>query len=384
MKAKQLTVAFVRSVGEPGRYHDGNGLFLNVKPSGSKQWVQRIVVQGKRRDLGLGGFPLVSLADARKAAFQNRQLARAGGDPAALRKGRAVPTFAAAAEMVIAMHAETWRDGGKTANQWRASLRDYAMPKLGRKPVDRITSMDVMNVLMPIWNTKRETARRVRQRIGVICKWAIAEGHRSDNPAGDAIAAALPKNGAKREHFKAVHYSAVGDAVNRVRESGAWWATKAAFEFLVLTAARSGEVRGMQWCEVDIEAATWTVPGDRMKANRPHVAPLSGRALNVLRDARELCDGSGLVFPSMRGKIMSDMTISKLVKERGIEAVPHGFRSSFRQWAAECTNVPREICEEALAHVNPNKVEAAYQRSDLLEKRRELMEAWSEYIRETP
>ena len=381
MKAKQFTVAFVRSVAEPGRYHDGNGLFLNVKPSGSKQWVQRIVIHGKRRDLGLGGFPLVTLADARKAAFQNRQLARAGGDPAALRKRRAVPSFAAAAETVIAMHSETWRDGGKTAGQWRASLRDYAMPKLGAKPVDRITSMDVMTVLLPIWNTKRETARRVRQRIGAVCKWAIAEGHRIDNPAGDAIAAALPRNGNHRQHFKALPYSAVGDAVNRIRASAAYPTTKLAFEFLVLTAARSGEVRSAQWDEIDLDAATWTVPGERMKADRPHVVPLSGRALDVLREAREHSDGGGLIFPSLRGKVMSDMTISKLVKGRGIEAVPHGFRSSFRQWAAECTNVPREVCEEALAHVNPNKVEAAYQRSDLLGKRRELMESWSEYIR---
>ena len=210
-------------------------------------------------------------------------------------------------------------------------------------------------------------------------KWAIAEGHRESNPV-DAIGAALPKNANHRAHFKALPHERVGSALATVRASGAWWATKAALQFLVLSAARSGEVRGMVWSEVDLDARTWTVPASRMKANRDHVVPLSNRALAVLAEAREHADGSGLVFPSVTGRAMSDSTLSKLVKELGIEGTPHGMRSAFRDWAAERTSFPREVAEEALAHVNPNRVEAAYRRSTLEAKRRELLQRWSAYL----
>ena len=377
---KRLTARFVQTVKEPGKYGDGDGsgMFLLVKKSGRKSYVQRIMIHGKVRDIGLGSMRLVSLAEARAAALENRKLARAGGDPMALRAGRLAPTFTEAADKVIGLHSETWRDGGKTASQWRASLRDYAMPLLGSKSVDRITSMDVMSVLLPIWNTKRETARRVRQRIGAIMKWSIAEGHRADNPAGEAISAALPRNGSGRKHYAALAHSEVAGALAKVGESGAWWATKSAFELLVLTAARSGEVRGMRWSE--ILDRVWTIPGNRMKAGRDHRVPLSDRALEVLAAARQYADGSGLVFPSVRGKALSDSTISKLLKENAVGAVPHGFRSSFRDWAAECSNAPREVAEEALAHVNPNRVESAYRRSDLFERRRTLMQEWADYL----
>ena len=384
MKRKQLTVSFVRSVTEPGRYGDGYGLMLVVKPTGGRSWIQRLVIQGRRRDIGLGSLDRVSLAQARKVAFENRNVAREGGDPTARAEIRRVQTFEEAADIVIKLHAETWRDGGKTANQWRASLRDYVMPRLARRPVNTITSADVLAVLMPIWNTKRETARRVRQRIGAICKWAIAEGHRDDNPSGDAIAAALPRNGSHRQHFRAVHYSTVSGALATVRDSGAWWATKAAFEFLTLTAARSGEVRGMRWHEVDLDAAIWTVPGQRMKAGRDHRVPLSTRAVAILEDARGRTGGSGLVFPSITGRVMSDSTLSKLVKELGIEGTPHGMRSAFRDWASERTNTPHAVMEAALAHTIKDKVEAAYARSDLLAKRRNLMDAWSRFLDTAP
>ena len=210
MKAKQLTVHFTRTVDVPGRYHDGNGLFLNVKPSLSKQWVQRIVIRGKRRDIGLGGYPLVSLAGARKAAFENRQLARAGGDPAALRSRRAVPTFGEAVDKVIEIHRPSWKQGAKSEGQWRSSLRDYAMKRIGSMLVSGIGPGDVMAIILPIWSTKRETAKRVKQRISAVMKWAVAEGYRSDDPAGLAIDAALPKNGVAKRHHKAVPYDRVG------------------------------------------------------------------------------------------------------------------------------------------------------------------------------
>ena len=241
---KKLTAAFVKTVTGPGKYGDQHGLILRVLPSGAKQWIWRGTVHGRRRDLGLGGFPYVSLAEARQLAFDYRKLARAGGDPSALRKGRAVPTFEQALEEVLAIHRGSWRDGGKSEQQWRASLRDYAIPQLGRRPVDAITTADVIAVLTPIWNEKRVTAQRVRQRIGAIMRWAIAQGYRGDNPAGEALAAVLPRNNGARAHHRALPHGEVAAALARVRASEAWPATKLAFEFLVLSACRSGEVQG--------------------------------------------------------------------------------------------------------------------------------------------
>lgn len=268
----------------------------------------------------------------------------------------------------------------RSAEIWRSSLSTYAYPKLGRLTVDKITTAHVLSALMPIWNEKRETARRVRQRIGTVMKWAISEGHRDDNPAGDAIAQALPRNSAPKVHHRGLPQGEVGEALAIVRASGEWWATKAAFEFLGLTASRSGEVRGARWDEIDGDV--WTVPAERMKAGRPHCVPLSTRALEVLSEARAYEDGSGLVFPSMRGNVLSNMTLSKLVKELGIQAVPHGFRSSFRDWCGE-TGAAREVAEAPLAHTIENKAEVAYARSDLFNRRRALMQDWTDYVMST-
>jgi len=383
----RLNAAFVRIVSRPGVYGDQHGLRLRVyksqkRQSISKQWIWRGTVSGTRRDIGLGGFPYVSLAEARQTAFEYRKIARGGGDPVTLRRRPDVPTFAQAADTVIAIHREGWKDGGKSEMQWRASLRDYAMPKLGRKGVDEITTADVMAVLIPHWHTKTETMRRVRQRIGAVMKWAVAQGHRHDNPAGDAIAAALPKGGSVRQHQRALPFRHVGGALAKVRTSDAYRPAVLAFEFLVLTACRSGEVRFATWDEIDFASATWTIPAQRMKARREHRVPLSARALEILREARDLADGSGLIFPSQRARAIHGGTVSKLIRELGIDAVPHGFRSSFRDWAAECTDVPREVCELALAHVNSDRVEAAYRRTDLFDRRRALMEQWSEFVLE--
>ncbi len=378
--SKKLSAAFVRTVTDPGKYHDTHGLILRVLPSGSKQWVQRLAIHGKRRDIGLGGFPLVSLAEARDAAFQNRKLARAGGDPLALKRRPNVPMFEEAAEKVIAIHEPGWKDGGKSAKQWRASLRDYALPRLGRRRVDQINTSDVMGVLLPIWHTKAETARRVRQRIGAVMKWAVAQGYRQDNPAGEAIGAALPRQNGSKNHRRALPHSEVAAALRKVRASRAWDATKLAFEFLVLTAARSNEARLARWSEVDLEARVWTVPASRMKAKCEHRVPLSDRAVEVLTAAREVDDGSGLIFPSLTGRALSDAAISKLIRENGVGAVPHGFRSSFRDWCGDCSGEAREVAEAALAHVIQNKAEAAYARSDLFERRRALMQAWADYL----
>ena len=289
-----------------------------------------------------------------------------------------MPTFADAVKQVLAIHAATWRDGGKSEAQWRASLRDYAMDRLGGRRVDRITTGEVLAVLTPIWNEKRETARRVRQRIGAVMKWAIAAGYRSDNPAGDAIGEALPTNGHKATHYKALRHQDLAAALVRIRASKALLASVQALDFLALTACRSGEVRGARWAEIDIEEKTWTVPASRMKAAVEHRVPLSDGALAVLAQARELFDGSGLVFPAPTGRPLSDSTLSKLLRENNVNCVPHGIRSSFRDWAAESGH-SREIAEAALAHV-VHGVEGAYFRSDLFRARAELMQAWSDYL----
>ena len=246
--------------------------------------------------------------------------------------------------------------------------------------MDRITTADVMACLLPIWHTRPETARRVRQRIGAVMRWAIAQGYRTDNPAGDAITAALPSNMGRRRHHRALPHADVAASLATVRASAAYPTTVLAFEFLVLTACRSGEIRGARWDEINLAEATWTLPATRMKTARQHRVPLPTRAVELLAEAQRFRDRSGLVFPSATGRELSDATLSKLMREHNIPAVPHGYRSSFRDWAAELTDTPRQICELALAHVNNDRVEAAYQRSDLFDRRRQLMQDWADYL----
>ena len=320
---------------------------------------------------------MLTLAEARVKALSNRRALEQGEDPRA--KPKTIPTFAEAAEKVIAIHCEGWK-ADRVIGQWRSSLDTYAMPTLGSKFISDVTSSDVMAVLTPIWISKRETARKLRQRIGAVMKWAVAEGHREDNPAGDAISAALPKPGHRVTHHQALPHADVGTALVTVRETAAYPSTKLAFEFLTLTACRSGEVRLAEWSEIEEESLTWTIPASRMKNGLSHRVPLSVQAMDVLRDARELNGGKGMIFPSVKGKAMTDSTMSKLVRENGIECVPHGMRSSFRDWAAECSDAPREVCELALAHVEGSAAELAYRRTDLFERRRELMQSWADYV----
>lgn len=377
---KALTVLAVKTAKDPGRYSDGNGLHLLVKASGARSWVQRIVIRGKRCDLGLGSADLVTLAEARGIAHENRKLAREGGDPLqAKREAMAVLSFEQAARKVHELHKPTWKND-KHAAQFIATLETYAFPKLGKLRVADITTADVLGVLTPIWTSKAETARRVRQRIGTVMTWAIAQGWRQDNPAQN-ITQALPKVSKAPEHRKALGYDDVAGCIAAVMASKAGLATKLALEFLVLTAGRSGEIREATWPEISMEKKIWVIPAERMKMKRPHRVPLSSRAIAILETARGLDDGSGLVFPGTRpGRPLSDMTLSKLVKELGFAADIHGFRTSFRTWAQEKSSFPREVAEAALAHLTGDAVERAYARSDLFEKRREMMDAWAEYL----
>lgn len=379
---KALSAAFVRTVTEPGKYVDGHGLFLKVDASGARRWVQRIVIRGKRTEMGLGSYPLVSLTEAREAAFANRKLARVGGDPLAeKRREKAVPSFEEAARKVYDLHKPSWRNA-KHAAQFISTLETYAFPRMGKTKVSDVTTADVLAVLTPIWLDKAETARRVRQRIGTVMKWAVAKGWRKDNPA-DAISQALPKQDKIKAHRKALHYADVAGCIEAVKASGADPSTKLALEFLVLTATRSGEARGARWDEIDMKAGSWTIPASRMKAKRDHVVPLSNRAIAILEEAQKLDAETGLVFPgTKKGKPLSDMTLSKLVKELGFDADVHGFRTSFRTWAQERTNYPREVAEAALAHTIKDKAEAAYARSNLFDKRRRMMEGWARFVAE--
>ena len=375
-----LTPAFVRNVSRTGRYADGQGLYLDVRPSGSRGWVQRLTIRGRRRELGLGGFPLVSFKEAREKAFANRKLAREGGDPLAeKRRIQSTPTFDAATERVWKQMRPGWRNP-RHAKLWLSSMERYVFPCIGKMPVSEVTSADVIGILSPIWHVKEQTARRLRQRIHAVMEWAVAMELRSDNPCG-RIGPVLGPQQALVQHMRALPHRDVASAIAAVRASDAAPVVKLAFEFLVLTAARSGEVRGAVWTEIDREGRVWTIPATRLKTKREHRVPLCSRAVEILGLARTLGDdGRPLLFPSVRGKPLATATLSGLLKDLEIPAVPHGFRSSFRDWAAEETDHPREVIEAALAHVVQNQVEAAYACSDLFERRRRLMADWADYL----
>ena len=380
-----LTDRFVRRVRPDPvvrHYTDGrgaHGLSLRVQPNGFRHWYQHIKIDGRYTNLGLGGYPIVTLEEARAAAAANARLVAEGGDPRNTK--RSAPTVAQILDALIARGSATWRNAERTARDWRNSLTKHA-PAILRRRVDAVSSRHCISALTPLWNTKRETARKVKQRLSAVFKLAVAEGHREDNPI-DAVDAALPKRrGAAQRagNHRALPHGDVADALAAIAATDAWVGTRLAFRFLVLTAARNGEVRGATWDEMDVDGALWTVPATRMKAAVEHRVPLSNAALAVLNEARDIADPSGLVFPSVTGRPISIGTLGKLLRENGVAAVPHGFRSSFRDWAAECTPFAREVMEAALAHQTTDAVEAAYLRSDLLERRRELMDRWAKYI----
>lgn len=393
---------------EPGKYFDGQGLFLRVQPNGSKQWVQRITIRGKRCELGLGSPPAVSLATARQLALENRGKAMLGGDPLQERReARSGLTFEAAMDQYLAAKLDEFRNE-KHKKQWRSTLDTYARPVLGPKLVSEITAPHILKVLEPIWQTKTETASRLRGRIENVLSWATVAGHRTgDNPARwkGNLSELLPKAAkvAKSDNQPAL---ALGDVPR-------WWAELAqrdgmaarALEFLTMTASRSGEVRGMTWDEIDFgpegvatvaTTATWTIPASRMKAGRAHRVPLTPEAVALLK-ALPRRDDSPYVFHALKGGQLSDMTLSAVMRrmqeaevkagrvgyldpQNKRPAVPHGLRSTFRQWAAE-QGFPRDMAELALAHFIGSDVERAYQRSDMIERRRAMMAAWAAFLR---
>ena len=376
---KALSATFVRTA-PPGRHCDGNGLYLFVQPSGARSWVQRLVIRGRRRDFGLGSVELVSLAEAREKARANRKLAREGGDPLAeRRRAWGVPSFTEAAARALEQKQAGWRSE-KHRRDWISTLERYAFPRIGKMPVSDVTSADVLEVLSPIWHTKASTARSVHQRVRSVLEWAVAMEFRTDNPC-DRLGSVLGPQHDVVQHMPALPHRDVAAAIRTTRASTEPRAARLAFEFLVLTVARWGEVRWAEWAEIDPTEGVWTAPATRMKAKREHRVPLCRRALEILAEARALGGrGSPLVFTLGGGKPLHDQRLRRLLRQHGIAAVPHGFRSSFRDWAAEETDHPREVIEAALAHVVQNKVEAAYRRTDLFERRRRLMDDWSAYL----
>ena len=399
----ELKPVSVQSLTKPGFHAVGGvqGLLLRVTPSGARSWVLRVSTgetryskegnpRSVRRDIGLGGYPDVSLAQARERARAIKEELWAGRDPIAERRAaqdamRAEQarhiTFTEAAQKCHAAKESEFRNA-KHRKDWIAALERYAYPKIGHMPVDAVDVPHVLKVLEPIWKTKTETATRVRQRLEAVLSWAKVSGYRDgDNPAKwsenlDQVLPA-PNKIRKSSHFKALPWQDVPEFMAALRKREGMAAL--ALEFAILTAARSGEVRGAQWSEIDLDARVWTVPADRIKAGKPHRVPLSDDAVAVLERTPRM-HGSDHVFTAPRGGALSDMTLSAVLKRMKVDATVHGFRSSFKDWARSCTSYPDEVSELALAHVNSDATRAAYARDELLPQRKRLMADWAAFI----
>lgn len=364
---------------KPGRHSDGDGLILNVGKNGAASWLVRIQKNGHRRDFGLGSFKKVPLTLARERAEQARRDVEAGIDPIQKKRQAAgIPTFREAAASFLVERDGQWGNA-KHAKQWVTTLTTYVYPFIGDASVATIDGPAVRELLLPIWVSKAETARRVLQRVTAVLDWAMAKGYRPAPFPSKSVANGLPKQVRKAKHHEAMPYADVSAFMAYLQERESWG--RLALQATILTAARSGETRGATWDEVDLDKALWTIPAHRMKGGREHVVPLSPAALAVFKRAAELkTAGTPYVFNSMkRGKPLSDMTLTKIMRDAGQPFTVHGFRSSFRDWVSEETDHPSELAEASLAHAVKDKVEAAYKRGTMLAKRAGLMAAWGDY-----
>ena len=381
-RPRTLSAAFVRTVNRPGVYGDGRGgrgLSLRVHRTLdgriTKTWRQRVRIEGRLTSIGLGPYPEVTLAEARQKALDNSRGVLLGQDP----RGRGVPTFAEAAERTIKLHRESWKAGSPLPEQWESTFRLHAAPLLDKR-VDRIESADVLACLSPIWNSKPAAARKAQHRITAVFRWCIGRNYRADNPVDRAVVALPKANGHTTTHHRALPHEEVAAALRAVRGTTDTHPSAApCVELIVLTAVRPGEARGALWHEIDMDAATWTIPASRMKAGREFTVPFSTAALDVLGRARKMSGESPLVFPSRTGGPLPPKAPLRVLKRAGVASTLHGFRSSARSWMAE-SGVPAEVAEACLAHVPRSQVVQAYQRSDLLTRRAEVMQAWGEYL----
>ena len=376
----------VKTISRAGRYGDGRGghglsLLVKARADGSlsKTWAQRIRIDGKPRNLGLGTYPVVSLATARSKALKHLVAVDAGEDPT-IKVAPPQLTVRESLEGMLRVRAPHWGPQSRSESIWRSSFRDYVFPTIGSREIRTITVPDVLDIIEPIWASKPETAKRVLQRLALVFEWAMARGFADSNPTHSATSV-LPKIRAPRVHRKAMDHADVGEIIKAARTAPAAPTMRLCFEFTILTAARSGEARGATWTEIDMERETWSVPAERMKLKRAHRVPLSSQAMEVLRRASEFrTPKTDLVFPSnIKQRKISDAGLLNLLKKTLNRAFTiHGFRSSFRDWCAE-SDQPYDAAEASLAHV-PRSTEAAYFRSDLLEKRRAVMQAWADYV----
>ncbi len=393
--AKQLSDRAVAAIKTEGRHPVGGvaGLHLRVTGEGHRGWVLRLQVGEKRTDYGLGPYPEVSLVDAREKARAMRAQINAGEVPVGIRRARKallvektfVRTFESCAEAYLQDKEKEWKNP-KHRQQWRSTLSTYVYPQIGQMGVDDIDLQHVLACLEPIWQSKTETATRVRGRIELILDWATVRKYRTkDNVARwkghlDKVLAA-PSKIQKVVHHKRVPYDEISSFYSALKDKKGLAAK--ALMLLILTCVRSGEVRGAKWSEIDLEKGVWTIPAERMKAGKEHRVALSSAAVELLQ-ALPRIEQSELLFPSPRGKMMSDMTLLAVMRRMGVEAVPHGFRSTFRDWVGDCTSYPSDLAEAALAHTLESKVEAAYRRSDALERRRTMMEDWANFCAKQP
>lgn len=386
----RLSALTVKRADRPGYMPDGGGLYLRVTRSGSRSWVFRYERGGQRRELGLGGILFVDLAEARKKAAELRRQIGVGQMPSGIRaeiKQHALArrTFDWCAEQTIAAKRPEWKSA-KHADQWHSTLREYAFPVVGAVPVDEVDLAHIKIILAPIWKTKTETATRLRARLEAVLSWAAAAGYRDrerPNPARwkGNLDALLPKPSkvAKVTHHPALAIDEMPEFMRALSQREGMAAR--ALEFVVFTAARSGEVRGATWAEIDLDAKIWTVPAERMKAGKEHRVPLTFAALAVLQKIfPNKLKVDAPIFPATKGGVLSDMALTAVMRRMEAPAVPHGFRSTFRDWASERTSYPREVAEMALAHAIGNKVEAAYRRGDLFRKRAGMMQEWADFI----
>lgn len=394
-EVKRLKHSISKTTGKPynGLHPVGGvaGLLMQVTPTGAKSWIYRTTVGGKRRNIGLGGFPDVTLAGAREKAREYRELIERGIDPVEQRQAARQSliaeqskalTFDDAARQFLTVKSREFKNP-KHVQQWENTLRTYASPVIGGMAVSQIELPHIVQVLEPIWHTKTETAGRVRGRIEKVLAWATVSGFRTgDNPARlkDNVDLALgkPSKIKKAKHFTALPYAELPGFMAELSKRPA--VSARALEFAILTAARSGEVRGATWDEIDLDAAVWTIPADRMKAGKPHKVPLCPDAVEILREIPRF-EGSEFIFTAPRGGKFSDVALTALLKRMDIKATAHGFRSTFKDWAREQTAYADEVSELALAHVNSDATRAAYARSELIDKRRLLMQEWANYCR---
>jgi len=375
-----LTALKVKKAG-PGRYVDGRGLMLFVKESGSRSWVLRMQHNGRRRDYGLGSAHDVTLIEARDAAWALRRQVLAGIDPVAERQKtrKVIPSFETTARACYDSLKDGWKNG--RYRNWIGSMENHVFPLIGRKPIDQVTSTHVVEVLSPIWLEIPDTAKKLLQRIGAVLDYAHIKGWREEEAALRSVRKGLPRQNRKVQHYKAMPFSDIPVFMKKLT-SASPTTGRDALRFTIYNAVRSSETRKAVWTEIDFDKAIWTIPGERMKAKETHVVPLSQSAVSILRRRWKLrASDDGLVFSNNGEKPISDMTMTKLLRDAGIkDATVHGFRSAFTDWAAEKTDFPKEVADKALAHKLSNQVEAAYRRTDFFDKRRGLMANWADYL----